>query len=108
MSSINQLSEASEVSSGMQIPVYDTTNGQPRKISVNQLTEYIQENLTSDASAPFRLYSGTVAALNADYPASSWTSAIVYCTNGDGGSPCLAVSNGTDWKRVALGATISA
>jgi hypothetical protein len=107
MSSINQLSEASEVSTGMQIPVYDTTNGQPRKISVNQLTEYIQDNLISDASAPFRLFSGTVAELNADYPASSWANALVYCTNGNAGSACLAVSNGTAWKVVALGATIS-
>ena len=92
----------------MQLPVYDATNGQPRKISVNQLLEYFQDSLTSDTSAPFRLYSGTVAALNADYPAASWTNAVVYCTNGDSGSPCLAVSNGSAWKRVALGATISA
>ena len=107
MTQINQLSEASEVSSGMQIPVYDPGNGQPRKVSVNQLTEYIQDNLVSDASEPFRMFSGTVAALNADYPASSWTGAVVYCTNGDSGSPCLAVSNGLAWKRLALGATIS-
>jgi hypothetical protein len=32
----------------------------------------------------------------------------VYCTNGNGGVPCLAVSNGTSWLRVALGAAISA
>ncbi|QJI53363.1 ribonuclease III [Alteromonas phage vB_AcoS-R7M] len=29
-------------------------------------------------------------------------------TDGDGGDPCLAVSDGGAWKRVALGATISA
>ena len=33
---------------------------------------------------------------------------VRYCTNGDAGSPCLAVSNGTNWLRVALGAAISA
>ena len=35
---------------------------------------------------------------------------IVYCTDGDGGDPCLAVYDpvATAWKRVALGATISA
>ena len=33
---------------------------------------------------------------------------VVYCSNGDAGSPCLAVHNGTDWKVVALGATVSA
>ncbi len=91
----------------MQIPVYDSVNGQPRRVSVNQLIECIQGNLTSDASAPFRLYAGTVAELNANYPAASYTGAIVYCTNGNGGTACLAVSNGTSWLRVALGAAIS-
>jgi len=33
---------------------------------------------------------------------------IVFCTNGDSGSKCLAVDDGTAWKRVALGATVSA
>lgn len=33
---------------------------------------------------------------------------VVYCTNGDAGSPCLAVSNGTNWLRVALGTAVSA
>ena len=32
---------------------------------------------------------------------------VAYCSNGDGGSKCLAVYNGTAWKRIALGATIS-
>lgn len=30
-----------------------------------------------------------------------------YCSNGNSGSPCLAVYDGTSWKRVPLGATIS-
>lgn len=33
---------------------------------------------------------------------------VVYCTDGDGGNPCLAVDNGAAWKRIALGATVSA
>ena len=33
---------------------------------------------------------------------------LVYCTNGDAGDPCVAVYNGTAWKKIALGATISA
>ena len=36
------------------------------------------------------------------------TGIVFYCTNGDAGSPCLAVSNGTNWKVVAFGATVSA
>lgn len=33
---------------------------------------------------------------------------IVYCFDGDDGDPCLAVYNGTDWLRIALGTAISA
>jgi hypothetical protein len=32
---------------------------------------------------------------------------VAYCSDGDAGSPCLAVFDGTDWLRVALGAAIS-
>jgi hypothetical protein len=32
------------------------------------------------------------------------TGQIVYCTDGDGGDPCLATYNGSDWLRVVLGA----
>ena len=32
---------------------------------------------------------------------------IAYCSNGDAGSKCIAIYNGTDWKVVSLGATIS-
>jgi len=31
----------------------------------------------------------------------------IYVSDGDAGSPCLAVHDGTSWKRVSLGATIS-
>ena len=31
----------------------------------------------------------------------------VGCTDGDSGSPCLAVSDGGSWKRISLGATVS-
>tara|TARA_Y100000004_G_scaffold167680_1_gene200419 strand:+ start:864 stop:1175 length:312 start_codon:yes stop_codon:yes gene_type:complete len=33
---------------------------------------------------------------------------VVYCTDGDGGSPCLAVDNGSSWLRINLGAAVSA
>ena len=33
---------------------------------------------------------------------------IAYVSNGNAGSPCLAVYNGTIWAKVALGAVISA
>jgi len=34
--------------------------------------------------------------------------AMIYVTNGNAGSPCLAVSDGASWKRIALGAAIAA
>lgn len=108
MSGINSLSEASAFSAAMQIPVYDAGNGQPRKVSGQQVVDFVQDNLISDASQPFRLIQKTVAQLASDYPAASWTGAVVYCTNGNAGIPCLAVSNGTNWLRIALGAAVAA
>lgn len=32
---------------------------------------------------------------------------VVYCSNGAGGSPCLAVYNGSSWLRISLGSAIS-
>ena len=32
---------------------------------------------------------------------------LAFCSNGNGGSKCLAVYDGSNWKVVALGATIS-
>jgi len=32
---------------------------------------------------------------------------VAYCSNGDSGSKCIAVYDGSNWKVVALGATIS-
>lgn len=32
---------------------------------------------------------------------------VAYCSDGDAGSKCVAVYNGSDWKVVALGSTIS-
>lgn len=33
------------------------------------------------------------------------TGKLVACSNGNAGQPCLAYSNGTAWKVIALGAT---
>ena len=40
-------------------------------------------------------------------PTNGTTGRIIYVSDGNLGSPCLAVDNGTAWKVVALGATIS-
>jgi hypothetical protein len=33
---------------------------------------------------------------------------IAYCSNGDAGSKCIAVYDGSNWKVISLGSTISA
>lgn len=48
----------------------------------------------------------TTAALNARTDAEAGD--VAYTSDGDTGSPCIAVYNGTNWLRVALGTAISA
>jgi hypothetical protein len=33
---------------------------------------------------------------------------VIYLSNGSAGSPCAAISDGTNWKVLAIGATIAA
>ena len=40
-------------------------------------------------------------------PTNGTTGRIVYVSDGDGGNPCLAVDNGTNWVRVNLGSAVS-
>lgn len=37
----------------------------------------------------------------------SYAGQLVYCSDGDGGNPCLAVYDGSSFKRIVLGATVS-
>lgn len=46
MPTINQLSSIGEVTSADQIPTYDESNGDTRKMSVLQLQDYMQDNLS--------------------------------------------------------------
>lgn len=66
---------------------------------------YAGDVLAIDADALPRLPTYTVAALPtaADRPR-----ALCWVSDGDAGAPCLAVSDGTDWRRIALGAAVSA
>jgi hypothetical protein len=50
---------------------------------------------------PVYAVAGLPAAADNDYR-------VVYCSNGATGSPCLAVSNGTNWLRVVFGAAVAA
>jgi hypothetical protein len=56
------------------------------------------------ADKPFRPRAYSVSSVPA---AVDFNQHIVFVTNGDAGAPCLAVSNGTNWLRIALGAAIS-
>ncbi|MGU3496357.1 hypothetical protein ACLBXM_20135 [Xanthobacteraceae bacterium A53D] len=52
-----------------------------------------------------RLATYTVAGLPA---ASGKAGRLVRVSNGNAGQPCLAVSDGTNWKVIALGANVAA
>jgi hypothetical protein len=39
--------------------------------------------------------------------AAAYPSHLIHVSNGDSGAPCLAVSNGTNWLRIPLGAAVS-
>jgi hypothetical protein len=42
-----------------------------------------------------------------DVPADPEDGRIIFCMDGDDGGPCLAVSSGGDWLRIALGAAVA-
>lgn len=58
-----------------------------------------------------RAFTGAVQLLSTTVsgaPAAGTAGRVIYVSDGDAGSPCLAVDNGTNWLRVSLGAAISA
>lgn len=65
-----------------------------------QLTSHTKLELVGNGLADPDTIDPTMPA--ADHPRTA-----VYCADGDGGSPCLAVSNGADWKIIALGAALA-
>jgi len=60
---------------------------------------------TLSAAANLALPVYTVATANALGGIS--TGQVIYVSDGDSGSPCLAVYSGSAWRRISLGATIS-
>lgn len=61
MPTINQLSSIGEVTSADQIPTYDESNGDTRKMSVLQLQQYMQDNLDKDSDDVEFLQAGSGA-----------------------------------------------
>lgn len=50
---------------------------------------------------------GAYTVSNVPSAATRGAGTVIYVSNGDSGSPCLAVSDGVNWRRIALGANIS-
>ena len=100
----------------------DTTNGVagldssglvPNTRLPNTLVSSGSNNLTLDPGSGkvavqdvLNLNPRTVAQLNA--LTGNAEGDIAYCSNGDTGSKCFAIYDGSNWKVVALGSTISA
>lgn len=103
MSTVNELTTQDTVVGSDQVVIYSTVNGQTRKAPMTAVLAYVEANL-DNTLAPVLLPSYLLAALPA---AAAYPYAAVYCLNGNAGQPCVAVSNGTAWKVVALGATVS-
>lgn len=61
--------------------------------------------VTGNVTGAVTLPTYTVAGLPA---AASNSGELVHCSNGAGGSPCLAYSNGTNWLQIALDSAVSA
>ena len=54
---INSLSSASSVAAGDSIPIYKSSQGDSRRVSITDLTAYLQTNLTFDADTFTTQYS---------------------------------------------------
>lgn len=63
---------------------------------------FVQSTVTT-FGMPIRLPGYTVASLPGANPRT-----LAYVTDGDAGAPCLAVHDGSTWRRIALGSTVSA
>ena len=76
------------------------------ELNANRLNQLGEPTVTvpSIDSTSITLENFTVSAL----PSNGTTGRVVYVSDGDGGNPCLAVDNGTNWVRVNLGSTVSA
>jgi len=76
------------------------TNIQTATLSLSPVSGFVTVNQC------LRLPPKFVADLAADLP-NAQRGDIVSLNDGAGGSPCLAMYDGTAWKRLALGATVS-
>jgi hypothetical protein len=70
------------------------------------VTAAVTGNVTGTLTGAAVLPTYTVAQLGA-LTASEHTRKLVHCSDGAGGSPCLAFCDGTNWLQIALGAAVA-
>ena len=64
------------------------------------------ERLRSGEQIQPPTFTNVAAAVAAGVPAAKFPRRLIYLTaGGTGAVPCLAISDGTNWKQVAIGAT---
>jgi hypothetical protein len=93
---VASLSASSKIPSAQLPDTISSSSGQPLLLSPSSGRVTIEDIL--------KLTPLTVSELEA---LTAFEGDIAYCSNGAAGSKCLAVYNGTDWKVVSFGATIS-
>ena len=91
----------------------DTNGLIPNTVLPNTIISSVGNDLTLDPDTDkvliqdiINLNPQTVAQLNARTDAAEGD--VAYCSDGDAGSKCIAVYNGTNWVVVSLGSAISA
>ena len=83
----------------------NSTNGTDLTITAVGSTLNINATNGVKSLAPHRFALHNMANLPT---AASFTNHMILVTDGNAGQPCLAVSNGTSWLRIPLGAAVSA
>lgn len=75
------------------------------KVVLKDSSDTILETIESvNPPSPVNLAAYAVGAEPSDPP----TGMVIWSTNGNAGSACLAAYDGTNWKVIALGSTVSA
>ena len=63
------------------------------------------EKIRSGEQIQFATFTNVAAAVSAGVTAAQFPRRIIHLSaGGTGGVPCLAISDGTNWKQVAIGA----
>ena len=84
------------------------TNFSGPVVSTNGFTGAVTGGVTGDVAGAITLPTYTVSGgTAAPSAATAGAGTLIYVSNGAAGSPILAFSDGTDWKRSDTGATIS-